>query len=98
MGADEDGDVAGTDALASSCTVPSCARISIFAFEESRVARSAARSLATCSRALALLTLPPRVSFSDGSSRWTTRMRSGAATGASLRRGVWLASAALTLR
>ena len=47
------------------------------------MARSAARSLATCSRADALLTLPPRVSFSDGSSRWTTRMRSGAATGAS---------------
>ena len=81
VGADEDGDVAGTDGLGR-CTVPSCARTSIFAFEESSVARSAARSLATCSRADALLTLPPRVSFSDGSSRWTTRMRSGAATGA----------------
>ena len=51
-----------------------------------------------CSRADALLTLPPRVRFSPGSSRWTTRMRSGAHSGAPVSRGVLLPGAASTCR
>ena len=51
-----------------------------------------------CSRADALVALPPRVRLIAGSSRLTTRTRSGAHSGAPDSRGARFASAARTWR